>query len=268
MNRLLQKYKVLPKIKQCIDSEIGFTVNIAECNTTLQHFNIKTYDKYNNHYFNEFSKFLPLQSYPNKNIIKIHDKFEDDKNLYVLYPYYGKGTLYNLLLKMYFNNNLSEETMKPLFSSIVDIVQLCHDRNIAILNLSPENLLVDNNNNLVLSNLFNSIYHDTYYYKEMEYYSKHQLDLEYSAPELLNNKYSKASDIFSLGILFYIMLTKQNLIDESGKNILYNITKNESMLDIEHISPEAKELLFSLCSSNVYDRPTIYEIKKSDWFQL
>ena len=41
MNRLLQKYKVLPKIKQCIDSEIGFTVNIAECNTTLQHFNIR-----------------------------------------------------------------------------------------------------------------------------------------------------------------------------------------------------------------------------------
>ena len=271
-------FKSLYKIRNKLvtNSELGNNIYIAQCKNTGKDYYLNSYCKSNPQYYNSYSNQLLLQHPKNKFIHKFHDKYEDSNNLYVLSPYYGKGTLYNKLSNMYFNNSLTEDNIKKIFLNIVNIVKLCHDKNITILNLSPDHLLLDNDNNLIFTDFSNMVFHDSYYYKELSYITNnnnfrsnnYNICMKFSAPEIFNNKYSKSSDIFTLSTILYILLTKKTPFDKDGKNLLYNIVENEHKLDIQNISTEGQNLLFNMCNINSIERLSIYELSNNPWLKI
>ena len=74
-----------------------------------------------------------------KNIVKLIDFIEEDKNFYFVLEYCPGGELFDRLVKKTFYN---EEEARDTVRIICDAMQYCHERDIVHRDLKPENLLM------------------------------------------------------------------------------------------------------------------------------
>jgi len=81
----------------------------------------------------------------------------------------------------------------------------CHGLGIVHRDLKPENILIDKelNNSVKVIDFGTSVF----YKKNAEFLDKVQGTPYYIAPEVLNKKYDERCDVWSLGVLLYILLS-------------------------------------------------------------
>lgn len=87
--------------------------------------------------------------------------------------------------------------------------------------------------------------------------------MEFIAPEVFSNQeYSKASDVYSFGILVYSILAKSLPFENSGgKNVMYSVLiKKERPKRVETIDSKYWELIQKCWSTNPSERPTFEDI--------
>jgi calcium-dependent protein kinase len=69
----------------------------------------------------------------------------------------------------------------------------------------------------------------------------------YCAPEVIHGDYSEKCDVFSIGVIFYILLCGEPPFNgKSAKDVLDNILKGDYSMDgpiWSHISPQGKNLI-------------------------
>ncbi|HPY74293.1 MAG TPA: serine/threonine-protein kinase [Planctomycetota bacterium] len=173
--------------------------------------------------------------------LKMLNRFKDKKNELTLHRFLKEATLGTQLdhpniAKIYtvdiFNNNpylvmeyihgiplldyinsITENKYKEyatLFLKIVQTIEYIHQQNIIHSNIKPSNIIITKHNEPILLDvgLSKMIQFDNWNLtKSGEYLGT----IQYMAPELLKGEYDKvdtSSDIYSLGTLFYTMLTK------------------------------------------------------------
>ena len=94
----------------------------------------------------------------------------------------------------------------------------------------------------------------------------------YVAPEILMLKGSIKSDIWSLGVIMYIMLSgKVPFTGQSSEQILKNVMSQEvdfSHPSFIHVSQEAKELILRMLDRNINTRINSKELMKHPWYMF
>lgn len=121
-------------------------------------------------------------------------------------------------------------------------VSYCHSLGIVHRDLKPENILIDKelNNTLKLIDFGTSVQ----YSKDREILNQVHGTSYYIAPEVLNKKYDERCDIWSIGVILYILLSGKPPFDgDDDDQITEQVKKGNYSMDGKiwnKISNEAK----------------------------
>ena len=201
------------------------------------------------------------------NIIQLYDVFENVDYFYITMEHCGGGDLYDYLRKRHFK--LSEAHACNLIHKISAAIFYLHSYGIAHRDLKPENILMtdsteDADVRIVDFGLSKIIGPEE---KCTEPYGT----LTYVAPEiLLECPYTKAVDLWSLGVMTYLMLTSKLPFDDanSEEEIARKVVESQPSYSIkrwEGISNEAKNFVQRVVERNVNKRMTIKEVLTHPW---
>ena len=209
-----------------------------------------------------------LRKLDHPNILKINDFFSTKNEYFLITEFCPEGELfYEIKNFAPFDEALAGWYMKQILSA----VNYCHKSKIIHRDLKPENILIYQRN----KKGFNSI-------KIIDFgtailFNKKDKNLAgsiyYLAPEIIskNRKYTEKCDIWSCGIIMYILLTgKPPFNGDSDEEILKKILQNH--LDLEKypwsvISLKAKDLIKKLLETDTKKRITAEEALNHEWFK-
>ena len=186
-----------------------------------------------------------LISLDHPNILRCYEIFEDSWRYYVSMEYCDGGQLFTKILEM---NTFTEKEAACIMYQILSAIYYCHSKNIIHRDLKPENILLEKNSqtlslkiadfgsscilgcNQRLSGCFGSAY--------------------YVAPEVLTDEYNEKCDIWSCGVILFILMTgKPPYPGRDGKVIINLIKTNPLQISsdiVPGVSPDCIDLLKQL----------------------
>ena len=203
-----------------------------------------------------------LKKIRHKNIIQLLDIMESKKNLYFVMEYCPGGELFDYLVQ---KKRLKEEEACIFFQEIINGVEYLHEQGIIHRDLKLENILLDDNNHIKITDFGLS-----------SFYSKNAFLLtacgtpSYASPEMLEgHKYNgESTDVWSCGIILYAMLCGSLPFSESKEEIIVKKIKIHDYKIPDYLSEDAKNLLNSILVINPKHRINIEHIKQHPWFNL
>ena len=204
------------------------------------------------------------------NIIRLYNVFENVDYLYIIMEYCSGGDLFSYLENR--NFRLSESRASIIIHKMSTAVYYMHNFGVAHRDLKPENVLMTSDDDdgdirildFGLSKILGA------YEKCDEPYGT----LTYCAPEIIvDEPYSKAVDLWSLGIMTYLMVSGKlpfNSEDENeiARQVVYDepdYTRNPIW---KSITPECKDFIKRLLEKDQNKRMTIKEVLEHKWIKM
>lgn len=179
--------------------------------------------------------FRELMHIKNNSLVNILEVCSDDDNLIVLEEYIDGTNLYEILQK----GNLDKKTALKYTSNICDALIVLHNNGIIHRDIKPENIIITNNNNAVLIDL--SIARK--FSNDNESDTNHLGTAGYAAPEQYGiSQSNKTADLYSLGVLFNIMLTGKHPTLELPKGNLKRIITKATATNISKRFQSAEQM--------------------------
>ena len=201
------------------------------------------------------------------NIIKLYDIFENEKYIYLIMELCTGGELFNKIIEKTENGEIfSEREAANIFRQIILAISYCHNKKIAHRDLKPENLLL-------LSNDKNSPikvidFGMSKIYKEKNEMSDYVGTAYYISPEVLEGKYDSKCDIWSAGVILYLLLSGTLPFDGENDEEVFEKIKMKKYdfpnSEWEYISDEAKDLIKGMICDVNY-RLDIDQVIKHNW---
>ncbi|KAG6007788.1 hypothetical protein E4U21_005507 [Claviceps maximensis] len=144
-----------------------------------------------------------LMSVSHPNVLCLKDTFNERERVYIVLELASEGELFNYIVM---KQKLSEQETRKLFLQLFEGIKYLHGRNIVHRDIKPENiLLTDKNLSVKLADFGLSKI-----VGESAFTTTLCGTPSYVAPEILadskHRKYTKAVDIWSLGVVMYICL--------------------------------------------------------------
>lgn len=139
----------------------------------------------------------------NSGISKVQINNEIVERPYIILEYAEKGELFNYIYHP--KRGFTEKQARYIFKQILLAIQCCHSNNIAHLDLKTENIMLDSNWNIKLSDFGLSVLTED----KNENINTFMGTESFLAPEIINKKpYDPfKADIFALGVTLFIILS-------------------------------------------------------------
>ena len=200
------------------------------------------------------------------NIIKLYNIIHTENFIFLIQEYVPNGELLHFLENSE-NLNLSEKDICKIYQQIISGIEYLHEVGIAHRDLKLENILLNFKNDIKiidfgLSNKYN---------KDNDELLQSSCGSPcYAAPEMIRGtKYHGLdTDIWSSGIILYLMLCKSFPFNDKNNSKLYQKILGGKFSLPSYLSNEAKDLLIKLLKVNPNERIKLNEIKKHPWFNL
>nr|GMC47824.1 calcium-dependent protein kinase 29 [Ipomoea batatas] len=200
------------------------------------------------------------------NIVEFKGAYEDGENLYVVMELCSGGELFDRITA---KGNYSEKEAARIGRQIVNVVHVCHFMGVMHRDLKPENFLLvskDDDSPLKATDFGLSVF-----IEEGQIYKDIVGSAYYVAPEVLRRKYGKEIDVWSAGVILYILLSGfPPFWGETEKAIFEEILK--AQLDLESspwpsISSSAKDLIRKMLTVDPQKRITAAEALEHPWLK-
>ena len=205
-----------------------------------------------------------LRKFNHKNIVKFFGYIETNNQFLIKMEYIKYGTLSHWIKNQ---KKITEEEASIILKNVLSAIIYLHSKQICHRDIKPENIMLSKENDLHsikiidfglsaqnFDNLLNNDYCGTYLYM---------------APEQIEKKlYFKSVDIWSIGILMYMLLNKGNHPFYNKGDKMEDFVKklNEKKIKFNNnISPMAKHLILKLLETNPSWRYTGLQAIKHPW---
>ncbi|ELK25175.1 PREDICTED: testis-specific serine/threonine-protein kinase 1 [Myotis davidii] len=219
-------------------------------------------------------KFLPreieiLIMLNHRSIVKTYEIFETSEGkVYIIMELGVQGDLLDFIKS---RGALREDDARKKFHQLSLAIKYCHNLDIVHRDLKCENLLLDKDFNIKLS--------DFGFSKRCLRDESGLLILSktfcgsaaYAAPEVLQGipYQPKVYDIWSLGVILYIMVCGSMPYDDSNIKKMLRIQKEHriNFPRSKHLTNECKDLIYRMLQPDVHRRLHIEEILSHSWVQ-
>ncbi|KAK1426878.1 hypothetical protein QVD17_15558 [Tagetes erecta] len=262
-NILMERYELGRLLGQGTFAKVYYARNL----TTGQSVAIKVIDKEKvlrigliNQIKREIS-IMKLVRHPN--VLQLYEVMATKTKIYFALEYAKGGELFDKLAK----GKLKEQTAHRYFHQLINAVDFCHSRGVYHRDLKPENLLLDENENLKVSDFGLSALAE----------SKHQDGLlhttcgtpAYVAPEVITRRGydGDKADVWSCGVILYVLLAGYLPFHEPNLVQLYRKIGKSEFKFPNWFQAEVRKLILRILDPNPVNRITILKIKEHPWFR-
>lgn len=184
-------------------------------------------------------------------LTKLHFAFQTTDKLYMVLNYMGGGELFFWLKK---DRRFSLKRSQLYCAEILLGLKCLHDQDIIYRDLKPENLLLDLEGHIRLTDF--GLSKEAVSGAGAKGGTKTFCGTpEYLAPEILENKgHGKAVDWWSLGTLLYEMMSGLPPFYDQNMQRMYDKILHSQLRFASHITPDSKAILTGLLQRKVEDR--------------
>ncbi|XP_061365596.1 CBL-interacting serine/threonine-protein kinase 7 [Gastrolobium bilobum] len=197
------------------------------------------------------------------NILKIHEVMATKTKIYLIVDYAGGGELFAKISR---RGKLPESVARRYFQQLVSALCFCHKNGVAHRDLKPQNLLLDDDGNLKVSDFGLSALPE-----QLKNGLLHTAcgTPAYTAPEILcrlSYDGSKA-DAWSCGVILYVFLAGHLPFDDMN---IPAMCKRISRRDYEFpasVSKAARHLIYQLLDPNPKTRMRLESVFENSWFK-
>lgn len=158
-----------------------------------------------------FSEVNILIKTDHPNIVKLYEFFEDNYYYHLVTEYITGGELLDFILK---RKVLTEAIAAKFMKQLLSGVAYCHSNNIVHRDLKLENLLLDSDSPDALLKIID--FGTSQIFKPSFPMTEKYGTILYIAPEVIKGYYNEKCDIWSCGVILYILLSGHTPF--SGKN--------------------------------------------------
>ena len=211
-------------------------------------------------------EFELLSKLSHPNIIKLFTFYTTDINFNIISEYFKEGTLDTKIRK---HKIFTENQAKHVCSQLLNVVKYLNENNLVHTDITPDIIYIQE--------IVNEKNQELYNIKILQFGSStiniHNSNnsLYYTSPELLNNKYHKTSDIWSIGIILYQMIyddlpfkgyKEDEIINNIKKLKVHPPDKAHHTL----LSKCLKNLIKRMLNKNPFKRIKVDECLNHEWF--
>ncbi|XP_019420104.1 PREDICTED: CDPK-related kinase 3-like [Lupinus angustifolius] len=202
-----------------------------------------------------------------KHLIKFHDAFEDSNNVYIVMELCEGGELLDRILSR--GGRYTEEDAKVIVLQILSVVAFCHLQGVVHRDLKPENFLFTSRSQDADVKLIDFGLSD--FIRPDERLNDIVGSAYYVAPEVLHRSYSVEADIWSIGVITFILLCGSRPFwarTESGifRSVL-RADPNFDDLPWPSVSPEAKDFVKRLLNKDYRKRMSAAQALAHPWLR-
>ena len=206
-----------------------------------------------------------LKELDHPSICRVIDIFEDKKKFYFVQEYLSGGGLFDSLIQ---NVGFTEHASATIIRQILSAVAYLHSKKIAHRDIKPENILFESNDalNVKLLDFGNSR-------KMGENEAMHGVfgTAYYVAPEVLYGDYDEKCDIWSIGVILYMLLSGNPPFNgHSDIQIIEAVKKGEYSIEggvWDEVSTTAKDLALRMLTHDPKQRISAADALHHPWFE-
>lgn len=197
---------------------------------------------------------------PHPFIVKLYGAFQNQSCLFIVLEYVNGGEFFSYLRR---EGKLEVEAAQFYAASVVLIFEHLHDYSIVYRDLKPENLLLDSNGFIKITDFgfAKRIKNKTYSLCGTP---------EYIAPEMvLNRGHGKGVDWWALGIFIYEMLAGEPPFQDSNPKEVYKMIIDGKILFPDDFDRRSKSIVKKAVCCNEETRLGFHgslEVRKHPWF--
>ncbi|KAG5251654.1 hypothetical protein OIU76_007876 [Salix suchowensis] len=202
-----------------------------------------------------------------RHLIKFYDAFEDANNVYIVMELCEGGELLDRILAR--GGRYTEEDAKAIIVQILCVVAFCHLQGVVHRDLKPENFLFTSGSEDADMKLIDFGLSD--FIKPDDRLNDIVGSAYYVAPEVLHRSYCLEADIWSIGVITYILLCGSRPFwarTESGIfRAVLRSDPNYEDLPWPSVTPEAKDFVKRLLNKDYRKRMTAVQALTHPWLR-
>ena len=205
------------------------------------------------------------------NIIKIYELYESDSDFYLVMEKCKGGELFDRIIEHIKHKNMySEKDAAIILRQVMAAIEYCHNNGICHRDLKPENLLYlndgpeqDNPIKVIDFGLSQFVTPDKKFTEKVG-------SIYYFSPEILKGNYTEKCDIWSSGVILYLLLSGEPPFNGPNNSSIYKkISKMKFTYPEEKwnsISDEAKDLINHMIAPE-NERYSASQVLQHPWFK-
>ncbi|PKA58235.1 Calcium-dependent protein kinase 8 [Apostasia shenzhenica] len=203
---------------------------------------------------------------PHPNIVTLKDTYEDDNAVHLVMELCEGGELFDRIVA---RGHYTERAAAAITKTIVEVVQVCHKHGVMHRDLKPENFLFASKKETSALKAIDFGLSVTF--KPGERFNEIVGSPYYMAPEVLKRNYGPEVDVWSAGVILYILLCGvPPFWAETEQGVAQAIIR--SVVDFKRdpwpkVSDSAKDLVKKMLDPDPKRRLTAQEVLDHHWLQ-
>lgn len=212
-------------------------------------------------YTEYFKEARLLYAHNHNNIVKVNYACEDDDNIYIAMPFYKNGSMKKKISE---GEYLTIREVVRYSIQFLSGLNHIHSRGLIHFDIKPDNILISDSNEAMLSDFGLALYTDVYGFSE----AKASYTPHITPEQLLGLQQTIKNDIYQAGLTIYRMVNGNNLLymqipTIGASSVLNNTTFKDNIIKgkfpdrklyLQHVPKRLKKIIKKCIEPNPNDR--------------